>query len=145
MRKLWDWLRRCIGRKQGTPPEDARQALGRDGERVAERYLRGAGMRVVARRFRTPVGELDLVMRDGSELVFVEVKTQRSASFAPPQDRVGRDKQRRVVQAARWFVRQRGLEALPMRFDVVAVVWPEGGPPQVRHLPDAFPAETGSG
>ena len=135
----WSAIRERFGRGWTASPADHCD-LGLAGERIAERYLRRAGMRVVARRFRTPAGELDLVMRDGSELVFVEVKTQRSADVAPPQDRVGRVKQRPVVRAARWFARSRGLERVAMRFDVVAVLWPQDGEPDVMHIRGAFEA-----
>lgn len=140
-RAWFSGLTRRLCRRGDASGRDARHVLGQRGERIAERHLRRAGMRVVARRFRTPVGEIDLVMRDGAELVFVEVKTQRSAAFAPPQDQVGPPKQRRVVRAARWFVRSRGLERTPMRFDVVAVVGPADGSFEVRHLRDAFRAD----
>ncbi len=117
-----------------------RDEFGRRGEKLAEKHLRRAGMRTVARRFRTPVGELDLVMRDGPTLVFVEVKTRRSNALAPPQDQVRASKQRRVVRAARWFLESRRLTGIPVRFDVVAVVWPEGADPVVTHIRDAFGA-----
>ena len=66
--------------------DDARIELGRVGERLAEQLLHKHGLKTVARRFTTPVGELDLVMRDGDTVVFVEVKTRRDRDLADPQD-----------------------------------------------------------
>ncbi|MEW6198146.1 MAG: YraN family protein [Planctomycetota bacterium] len=117
---------------------DPRHALGRDGERLAERFLRRQGLKLVLRRYSTPVGELDLVMRDGETVVFVEVKTLRSRAYSEPQDKVGVDKRRRITRAAEWVIRQRRWSDQPCRFDVVAVTVPPKGEPQVEHFPDAF-------
>jgi putative endonuclease len=117
---------------------DPRHQLGRRAEELAEKFLRRAGLKTVARRFSTPLGEIDLVMRQGDTVVFVEVKARRSADLADPQDAVGSDKQRRLLRTARLFLRQRGWEDRPCRFDVVGVVWPEKGSPSIEHLPDAF-------
>lgn len=90
------------------------------------------------RRYATPVGELDLVMRDGETIVIVEVKTLRSRQHADPQDKVRADKRRRMARAAEWLIRQRRWSAQPCRFDVVAVTLPVEGEPQIEHFPDAF-------
>lgn len=115
-----------------------RAELGRDGERVAERYLKKHGFKLLARRFNTPAGELDLVMGDGPTLVFVEVKTQRDRSFTDPELRVTPGKQRRLTRAARWFVAQKRWADRPCRFDVVSVILPRAGQREIRHFPDAF-------
>jgi len=120
---------------------DPRQQLGLEGERLAERYLRSQGLKTVARRFRTPVGEIDLVMQAGESIVFVEVKTLRSRSLADPEDKIRTPKQRKLALAANWFLRKKGWEDRPCRFDVVAVVRPLLGPPEIEHLPDAFTPE----
>ncbi len=117
---------------------DHRQELGQRGERLAERFLRRAGLKTIVRHFGTPVGELDLVMREGEALVFVEVKTRQDRTYADPQDAVGREKQRRLARAARWFIHHRRWEERPCRFDVVAVTLRPGQPPQIEHLRDAF-------
>jgi putative endonuclease len=121
-----------------SPGDDPRQRLGQHGERLAERFLRRRGLKIVARRFSTPLGELDLVMRDGETLVFVEVKTRRDRVHADPEDAVRRDKQRRMTRAARWLIHQRRWGDRPCRFDVVAVTWPPEGEPQIEHFPNAF-------
>lgn len=120
------------------PSNDARHELGRQGERLAERFLCKLGLKTIARQFSTPVGELDLVMRAGDTVVFVEVKTRRDRALADPEDAVRRDKRRRMTRAARWFLRAREFAGAPCRFDVVAVVLPEQGAPEIEHFPDAF-------
>lgn len=118
---------------------DPRHTLGHDGERIAEKSLRAKGLRVLARRYVTPTGELDLVMRDRQTVVFVEVKTRHGNALADPQDAVNRGKQRRLLKAAEWFLHDRKLEDQPCRFDVVSIVIPgDDQDPVVEHFEDAF-------
>ncbi len=117
---------------------DPRHELGRQGERLAEKYLRRRGLKTVVRRFSTPVGELDLVMLDGQTVVFVEVKTRRSRAFADPQDAITGEKIGRLARAARWFLQSRRWYDRPCRFDAVAVTIPTVGEPEIEHIPEAF-------
>lgn len=120
---------------------DLRQQLGLEGERLAERRLRQLGYRTLARRFSAAGAEIDLIMRDGDTVVFVEVKTQRDDDLLDPHERVNRTKQRRLSRAARaWLARTR-REHLPCRFDIVAVVRPATGAPRVHHIPGALVPE----
>ena len=124
-------------------PPDPRHQLGREGERLAEKLLRRQGLKTVTRRFTTPVGELDLVMRDGDTVVFVEVKTRHDRDLADPEDAVTARKQRRLLRAARWFIHHNGWQDRPCRFDVVAVTLSDAGPPEFQHYPDAFTPRNG--
>jgi putative endonuclease len=117
---------------------DPRHELGRRGEQLAEKYLKKHGLKTVARHYNTPVGELDLVMRDGDTVVFAEVKTRRDRKFAEPQDAVRADKQRCLTRAARWFTHRKGWADRPCRFDIVSVIVPPEGEAEIEHLPDAF-------
>ena len=111
--------------------------LGDRGERVAARYLRSQGMTVLVRGYRTTQGEVDLICRDGDMVVFVEVKTRQQGH---PAEAVDHRKQRRLTLAASHFSKRHRLLDTPGRFDVVAIVWSEGGSPTVEHVRDAFPA-----
>jgi putative endonuclease len=119
---------------------DADRALGRRGEDIAHRYLQRQGMTVVARNYRTATGsaEADLAAWDRDTLVFVEVKTRRTADFGPPDRAVGDDKRRAILRAAADYARRAGLPAEQIRFDVVSVVC--SSPPVVEHIRDAFSA-----
>jgi len=113
-----------------------RRVLGDAGERAAARDLRRRGFRVITRGYRTARGEIDLIARDGDTLVFVEVKTRRSGH---PAEAVTPEKQRRLTLAALHFLRKYQLLEQRCRFDVVAVVWPEGSAtPTIEHFPNAF-------
>jgi putative endonuclease len=132
---LWAAIRRRL-----SWPRVAR-SLGESGERMAARYLRRQGLRVVARGVRERFGELDLVAVDGRTVVFVEVKTRRSADILDAVEAVDLLKQRRITRAALAFLRRNGLLEERWRFDIVAICWPSGGQqPVIRHFPDAFPA-----
>jgi putative endonuclease len=120
---------------------ETRIQLGLEGERIAERFLRKRRLKTLARRFRTPAGEIDLVMREGETIVFVEVKTQSDRGFTDPEVRVTLTKQRKLLKAAKWFLTQKRWTDKPCRFDVIAVIIPPTGDPQIDHFPDAFVPE----
>lgn len=130
---MWEWLTKLFKPK---PPPDV---LGGRGENVAARYLRNQGFKIIVRNFRCAVGEVDIIARDGDTLVFVEVKT-RAYDDPTPEDQVNQVKQHQVTKAARFYLSRYGVPQPPARFDVVAVVWPKGQPPQIRHTPSAFEA-----
>lgn len=103
-------------------------------------------MRVVERGLRLPSGELDLIAFDGETLVFVEVKTRRSTSRGTPALAVDRKKQARMTRAAMHYLKSRKLTGCRARFDVVAIVWPEGGSePSIEHFRNAFEAHGDDG
>lgn len=117
---------------------DAR-ARGEATEQAAAEWLQARGLRLVARNQHAKGGELDLVMRDGETLVFVEVRHRASTRHGHPLETVTPSKQRRLVQAARFYLLRNGLSC-PCRFDVVGVT---GTAPQleftwVRAAFDAF-------
>ena len=92
------------------------RSLGDQGERLAERYLRRQGMKIVGRQVRVGGGELDLVAVEGRTVVFVEVKTRRSAETGHPLEAVTRAKQGRIVRAALFYLRRHHLLECAVRF-----------------------------
>jgi putative endonuclease len=120
-----------------TPPNTGKLLLGKEGERVAERYLQKKGYTVVERNYRCPLGELDLVVLDRRVIVFVEVKTRTGYGFGTPLEAVEFRKQRKMIQAAQFFLAEKKLQHRDARFDVVGVSWP-GGEPVVEHIENAF-------
>ena len=122
----------------GHPSPDPRRALGVQAERLAAEHLERRGYRIIDRNYRYRGGELDLVARDGDTLVFVEVRARRSAAHGAPFETVGREKQRRVARAAEHWLVTHGLTRAFARFDVVSVLLPAGGAPEVEVFPNAF-------
>jgi putative endonuclease len=116
--------------------------LGVRGETLAYWYLRQAGYTVVARNWRahSGAGELDLVAWEGPILAFVEVKTRTSEAAGAPEEAVSQIKQKRIIKAAKEYLRQLRRKPKSCRFDVVSVsLNPEEGL-QVRLIKDAFQA-----
>ena len=112
------------------------QRLGRRGERIAAWYLRLRGYRILARNYRTRYGELDLVARQGDEVVFVEGKTRTGKTFGYPEEAVHAAKLRHIVAAAEVYRSQERLTRQPFRIDVISVE-PAGGRfglPKITHL-----------
>lgn len=111
-----------------------RSSVGRFGEDVAARHLGEAGFAVLARNWRCPAGEIDIVARDGDVLVVCEVKTRRSDRFGSPLEGVTAQKAARLRRLALAYVHTAGLSGVAMRIDLVGVMVPRRGAPQVEHL-----------
>ena len=110
--------------------------LGKKGEEEAANFLTKKGFYIMHRNWRCGQLELDIVARDGDEIVFVEVKTRRNTYFGYPDEAIDDRKIRRIVSAAGAYVRYYSIN-LPIRYDVVSVIGME--PPfEIEHVPDAF-------
>lgn len=101
---------------------DRRRALGAAGEAQAAAWYEANGYVVVCRNWRCRDGELDLVVRRGRELVFVEVKTRTTDRFGTPAEAVTPVKQRRLRGLAARYLADTGTRAGDLRFDVVAIL-----------------------
>lgn len=120
-----------------TTKADAR-GFGRQSEQLAERYLLRKGYRLVARNVRLPQGEVDLIVRQGAVLVFVEVKARRSAAMGGAVLAVTPTKQRRLVQLATHYLSIHRLDDQICRFDVVLVEQPGDASATITHIENAF-------
>ena len=118
--------------------DDHRQALGKLGENLACAALEQHGYAILARRYRTRSGEIDIVARDGGTTVFVEVKARAGDGFGGGAEAVTRWKQRRVTLMALDYIARHRLEDTPCRFDVVTVDVSEGRPPHIEIYQHAF-------
>lgn len=100
-------------------------------------HLSGRGLRLLERNFRCPRGEIDLVMADGRQLVFVEVRYRRGSGFGDGAESVDRRKQGRLLTAARYYLQDRNGPESACRFDVVAITGPRHAP-EIQWIPSAF-------
>ncbi len=123
---------------------DNRQ-IGIQGEDLAAAYLEQQGYRILARQYRFERAEVDLVCfepaprpEEGGEIVFVEVKTRRGLGFGRPEEAVTPEKQRHLIRAAQAYLYEHHLQRARCRFDVIAIVLQDQGPPEIRHFKDAF-------
>ena len=115
----------------------ARQAFGELGERIAERWLKRTGWRVLQRRFRSGHRDIDLVVEREGMIAFVEVKARRGDRFGQPVEAVNWRKQRELTRSALVWIDRHGRPEETYRFDVVGVLM-EGNRVRVRHVEDAF-------
>ena len=111
-----------------------RQALGRFGETYAARHLVAGGMVLLDRNWRCEAGEIDLVLRDGPVLVVCEVKTRSSTAFGSPVEAVTEQKAERLRRLADRWLEEHGVRPREVRLDVVGVLVPRSGGPQVEHV-----------
>ncbi|WP_328461483.1 YraN family protein [Actinoplanes sp. NBC_00393] len=115
-----------------------RRAVGAYGERLAARHLQEIGLVLLHRNWRCSDGEVDLILRDGDDVVFCEVKTRRTATFGPPAAAIDPRKVRKLrLLAGRWLA-QSGVRAEHVRFDVVEVLPQRRGAARVVHIRSAF-------
>ena len=112
---------------------DTRKRLGALGENLAEDFLRKKGFRSIARNHTNTFGELDLVMQDGEEVVFVEVKTRQDLSHGYPEEAVTSEKLLHIARAGEAFLKKQCWEEKRFRIDVVAVQL-TGDDPQIDHF-----------
>jgi putative endonuclease len=111
---------------------------GRAGEELAARWLERHGMRVLHRNWRQGRNEIDLIVRDGQTIAFVEVKTRRLGIGATPAAAVSASKRRKLARVAAGWIATWPGEGREYRFDIVEVTNAAGGEPLIEHLPDAF-------
>lgn len=112
----------------------AKDAVGAYGERVAERFLVDAGLVVLERNWRCPLGEIDIVAREGQCLVVCEVKTRTSSAYGHPLEAISRRKAARLRKLALAWVEERGVRPPDIRIDLVAVLRSAEGAATVSHL-----------
>jgi putative endonuclease len=94
---------------------------GKKGEDIAVRYLKDMGYRIIERNYRCLLGEIDIIAKDGSTIVFIEVKCRRSEKFGAPQLSVGKNKQKKLSKISLYYLKNKRLHYQNARFDGVAV------------------------
>lgn len=120
----------------GTAPRKAQ--TGREAERCARQHLEEQGLRLVSANYRCRQGEIDLIMREGRTVVFVEVRYRSNHRFGTGAESVDGSKQRKLICTAQHFLqRHPRLAAHPCRFDVVAL-GPANRGPAVEWIRNAF-------
>ena len=115
----------------------ARQAFGQVGERIAERWLRRQGWRIVQRRFRSGRRDIDLVAERDGLVAFVEVKARKGERFGGPVEAVNWRKQRELARSAKVWIDRHGRAEDSYRFDVIGVLM-HGEAVRIRHVANAF-------
>lgn len=112
--------------------------LGRRGEDLAAEYLTNAGLVVLSRNWRCREGELDLVATDRERLIVCEVKTRSGTGYGEPSEGVTPTKAARIRRITAAWLRVHRVGWCEVRFDILAVLCPPGGPTTIEHLRGAF-------
>ena len=116
-----------------SPQDVYKKVLGKKGEKQVAEYLKKQGCKILKQNFTTPFGEADLIVADGEEIAFVEVKTRTKDFYGLPKESVTKEKQRRYLQIAKFYWKLNGEEP-NARFDV-AEVWADG---KIEYIRNAF-------
>lgn len=111
--------------------------LGKKGEQIAVKYLKGEGYRIIVRNWYCDHREIDIIARKDDQIVIVEVKTRESDYFEEPWEAVSKTKIRNVVEAAEAWLIQEQVD-LETRFDVISIVFGDDGNYELTHFQDAF-------
>jgi putative endonuclease len=108
------------------PSEDSRRGVGQRGEDLAYEFLKKKGYKLLERNFKSPLGEIDIIAREGKTLAFIEVKTRLSADFGTAKWAVGPQKQRKLSMVALEYIKRWSLSDQAARFDVIAIDFIQG-------------------
>ena len=114
-----------------------KKELGKKGEEVALRFLKKRGYRLIEKNYVCKMGEMDIIAKEKDTLVFIEVKTRTSTEFGPPQLAVHSSKQRQLSKVALNYLKEKQLEDVKARFDVVAILLRPKGE-EIELIKDAF-------
>lgn len=110
---------------------------GKIGEEIAVGYLRNKGYRILETNWRVEKWEVDIIVENAEERIFVEVKTRFGEDYGNPADAVTRKKQRYMINAANLYASEFNYEG-KMRFDVICIYLQKGKKAEIEHIEDAF-------
>lgn len=128
----------------GSPRFTARAEAGRRAEALASALIESRGLRIVARNWRRPEGEIDLIADDDGTCVFIEVRSRTGEERGHPLESITPHKRAQIIRAARLYLDSAESSASAYRFDVIGVTFPsDGGEPVLLHVPDAFDLTSG--
>lgn len=113
-------------------------AFGALGEELACQFLRRRGFKIIERNYTCPLGEIDLIARDGEVLVFVEVKSRRHLSAGEPLESITHHKRHQIIRTAKYYLARFGWHDRPCRFDAVSVKISADGETSIETVRDAF-------
>jgi putative endonuclease len=114
-----------------------RQTLGHQGETLAARILKSKGYLIVEQNYRTKMGEIDIIAKDGETIVFIEVKTRASHLFGSPKMAVTSQKQKKISMVALLYLKSTKQSSARARFDVVSILSPHADP-EIEIIKNAF-------
>ncbi|MHB8579769.1 MAG: YraN family protein [Ignavibacteriaceae bacterium] len=114
--------------------------IGNKGEQLAADFLISLGYKIIIKNYRFGKGEIDIIAKDPDDgyLVFVEVKSRQNLEYGGPEYAVTQSKIKQLKKLARLYIYENKFEEIECRFDVIAILFKEGLPPEITHLENAF-------
>jgi len=118
----------------------SKNKLGKYGEKRTEEFLKTKGYKIIARNVRFSIGEIDLIAQIEKTIIFIEVKTRKSAEYCHPMEVVDKKKRQKIKQMAMQYYHDKkyASKGFAIRFDIVTLIWPDGEQPKIEHFIDAF-------
>lgn len=113
------------------------KTFGSKGEDIAADFLKGKGYKILYRNYKTPLGEADIVARNGDTIIFIEVKARSTDSFGQPFEAVNFRKQEKLKRIALYYLKHNNRIESPVRFDVISIL-SKDGKAEVNHIKEAF-------
>lgn len=121
------------------PGKGGKKAIGAEGERIAVRFLKKKGYKILQRNYRSRGGEIDIICYDHGCIAFVEVKTRFSNAYGAPELAVNETKRRQIIKTASHYTAQKKIEGVDLRFDVVSIFHsPDAKRPAITLFKNAF-------
>ncbi len=102
--------------------KENKRKLGSKYEQIAAEYLQKKGYKILYTNYYCPMGEVDIIAVNDNYLVFVEVKYRKTIKYGYPQEAVTNLKQRRIINAAQFFIMKNNYYEKPVRFDVISIL-----------------------
>ena len=134
------WIEKLFCKKN----EPAHLKSGQWGERISVRFLKSKGWKIIGERVRAGKhDELDIIAREKTALVFIEVKTRKNEDFGRPFFAVNKEKRKHLSRAAISYLKENNIKPDYIRFDVIEVIGEPGNrSPEIRHIENAFPLDS---
>ncbi len=111
--------------------------FGKKGEEISAKYLQKKGLEILECNYYTRYGEIDLIVKDGNEIVFVEVKSRKSTKYGEPHEAITKFKQRNLIRTAQSYLKKHKLEEDDWRIDVIGVMFDNEDKPEINHIKNA--------
>jgi len=111
---------------------------GQQGEELAVAFLTNANYRVLDRNYKRSTGEIDIVIQKEATIVFVEVKYRKNLKYGFPREAVNLSKQKRIGKTALWYLKEKKLFDVSVRFDVLEIYFEDDGKRVINHYENAF-------